>query len=156
MVERVFLNPDNIAHFFCPKCKKLWKKDLSAIQNPTQNVVFNCKCPCGHAYPVVLDRRQYPRKETNLGGAFIHDRKKIRGIIVVKNISLGGLGFELTRDYVIATGDVVLVRFNLDDPFGTLVAKEALIRKIKGSYVGAEFLERIWEHDLLHLYISEP
>ena len=114
MAERVFLSPDNIAHFVCPKCKKLWKKDLSAIQNPTQkNVVFNCKCPCGHAYPVVLDRRQYPRKEMNLGGAFIHDRKQTRGIIVVKNISLGGLGFELTNDYRIASGDVVLVRFNL-------------------------------------------
>ena len=115
MAERVFLNSDNIAQFVCPQCKKLWKKDLSALQNPTQNVVFNCKCPCGHAFPVVLERRQYHRRETNLGGAFIHDRKQTRGIIVVKNISLGGLGFELTNDYRIASGDVVLVRFNLDD-----------------------------------------
>jgi hypothetical protein len=66
------------------------------------------------------------------------------------------LGFELTNDYRIASGDVVLVRFNLDDPFGTLVTKETLIRKIRGHYVGTEFLERIWKHDLLHLYISEP
>lgn len=156
MAERVFLNSDNIAQFVCPQCKKLWKKNLSAIQNPTQNVVFNCKCPCGHAFPVVLERRQFHRRETNLGGAFIHDKKQTRGIIVVKNISLGGLGFELTNDYRIASGDVVLVRFNLDDPFGTLVTKETLIRKIRGNYVGAEFLDRIWKHDLLHLYVSEP
>ena len=155
MAERVFLNSENIAHFLCPQCETLWKKDLSALNNLTTNTVINCRCPCGHAFPVVLERRQYPRKSTNLGGAFIHDRKKTRGIIVVKNISLGGLGFELTSDYRIATGDVVLVRFNLDDPFSTLVARESLIRKISGRYVGAEFLDRIWRHDLLYLYLRE-
>lgn len=155
MAERVFLNAHHIANFLCPQCEKLWKKDLSALQNLTRNTVVNCKCPCGHVFPVVIERRRFPRKSTNLGGAFIHDKKKTRGVIVVKNISFGGLGFELTSDYRIATGDVVLVRFNLDDPFGTLVARESLIRKIRGRYVGAEFLERVWKHDLLHLYLEE-
>lgn len=82
--------------------------------------------------------------------------KKIRGAINIRNVSLGGLGFELTSDYLISPGDIVLVRFNLDDVFNTLITKEALIRKMIKKDVGAEFLEKTWKHDIFHLYINEP
>ncbi|MFC1534226.1 PilZ domain-containing protein [Thermodesulfobacteriota bacterium] len=155
MVERIFLDSENHASFLCPQCQKLFKKDLTKFINHDKKIIFKCQCPCGHSFPVLLDRRRYPRKDTDLRGAFIHDKKRIRGAINIKNVSLGGLGFELGSKYLISTGDILLVRFNLDDVFNTMVSKEALIKKIKNTYIGAEFLERTWKHDLFHLYLGE-
>jgi len=155
MVEKVFLNSENIATFLCPQCQKTFKKDLTNLISNAKKITFKCKCPCGYSFPVLLERRMYPRKNTDLGGAFIHDKKKIRGAINIKNVSLGGLGFELTSNYLLSTGDIVLVRFNLDDAFSTLISKEALIRKMIKKYVGAEFLEKTWKHDIFHLYLKE-
>ena len=155
MVERVFLNSENLATFLCPQCQKSFKKDLTTLISKNNKIRFICKCPCGYSFPVLLERRMYNRKNTDLGGAFIHDKKKIRGAINIKNVSLGGLGFELTSNYLLSTGDIVLVRFNLDDVFNTLITKEALIRKMINWFVGAEFLEKTWKHDIFHLYLKE-
>lgn len=156
MVGSVFLDSENLATFICPQCQRSWKKDLTAFINHNKKILFRCNCPCGHSFPVLLERRRYARKDTDLRGAFIHDKKKIRGAINIRNVSLGGLGFELTSDYLISPGDIVLVRFNLDDAFNTLITKEALIRKMIKKYVGAEFLEKTWKHDIFHLYLNEP
>ena len=155
MIERIFLNSENLATFLCPQCQRSWKKDLTNFMNHNKKIRFKCKCPCGYSFPVLLERRVYIRKNTDINGAFIHDKKKIRGAINIKNVSLGGLGFELTSNYLISTGDIVLVRFNLDDVFNTLITKEALIRKMINMYVGAEFLEKTWKHDIFHLYLKE-
>ena len=155
MVERVFLNSENLATFLCPQCQKSFKKDLTTLISKNNKIRFKCKCPCGYSFPVLLERRMYTRKDTDLNGAFIHDKKKIRGAINIKNVSLGGLGFELTSNYLLSTGDIVLVRFNLDDAFNTLITKEALIRKMIKKYVGAEFLEKTWKHDIFHLYLND-
>lgn len=156
MVQKVFLNSENLADFVCPQCQKVWRKDLTDLVGFQKKIVFNCKCSCGHSFPVFLERRKHPRKDIDLGGAFLHDKRKTRGVIRVKNISLGGVGFELTGNYVITTGDVVLLRFNLDDPFCTLVSKETLVKLVRKNYVGSQFLGDIWKHDLLHLYLSQP
>ncbi|MBN2126083.1 MAG: PilZ domain-containing protein [Deltaproteobacteria bacterium] len=128
---------------------------MTEVRFLKDRIVVTCKCPCGHSFPVAFERRRYPRKATDLGGAFIHDKRKTRGAIRVKNISLGGVGFELAGNYLLSTGDVVLLRFNLDDGLYTLIAKEAMVKKIMGNYVGSEFLGDIWKHDLLHLYLRE-
>ena len=155
MVEKVFLNSQNVATFLCPQCQKSFKKDLTDLMKHNNKIRFRCKCPCGYSFPVMLERRMYERKNTDLTGAFIHDKKRIRGAINIRNVSLGGLGFELTSNYLISTGDIVLVRFNLDDIFNTLISKEALIKKMINRYVGAEFLEKTWKHDIFHLYLKE-
>lgn len=156
MLKKVLLNPENVVDLVCPQCQKLWRKDLTNLVGYQRKIIFNCRCSCGHSFPVFLERRRHPRKNIDLGGAFLHDKRKTRGIIRLKNISFGGVGFELTGDYVIATGDIVLLRFNLDDSFSTLVSKETLIKLIRERYVGSQFLGDIWKHDLLHLYLSQP
>jgi hypothetical protein len=155
MVEKVFVNSENLAEIVCPQCRKVWRKTLTELTVCKKRIIIKCKCPCGHSFPVSFERRRYPRKATDLGGAFIHDKRKSRGVIRVKNISLGGVGFELTGNYLLSSGDIVLLRFNLDDGLCTLISKEATIKKIIDNYVGSEFLGAIWKHDLLHLYLRE-
>jgi len=91
MVEKVFVNSVNIASFTCPECKKSRKIGLSQI-NQFKTNRFKCKCPCGCSFPVILEKRRHNRKPTELTGAFIHDRSKRRGIIIIKNISKSGVG----------------------------------------------------------------
>lgn len=90
-----------------------------------------------------------------MSGAFIHDKTKIRGMIKVKNISVSGIGLEFTSDYHVHEGDRLELRFNLDDDKNSFVCKEAVVRKIKGNYVGAEFGAIIREHDLLYPFIDK-
>jgi hypothetical protein len=92
-----------------------------------------------------------------LTGAYIHDKRKSRGVINIKDLSRSGIGFELTtdsKDCIISTGDILTVRFNLDDVFKTLISKEVITKRIKGKFIGNEFLDILYEHDLLHLYLD--
>ena len=154
MVEKVLLNSKNIATFKCPECKKSWKKDLSKLDDRFKIGRIKCKCPCGFSFPVILDYRRYPRKTTQLTGAFIHDKTKRRGLIYVKNISKSGIGFELSSDQFMHAGDRLSLKFNLDDAEKSFLYKEVMIKKITGKYVGVEFCE--FRHkDGLALYLED-
>lgn len=141
MVEKLFVNSDNIATFECPKCKKSWKKDLSQQIDRFINDRIKCTCPCGFSFPVTLDKRRHLRKITALTGSFVHERSKRRGIIHVKNISKSGVGFELTSEQFMHVGDRLGLKFNLDDPERSFQYKEVIVKKIDGKYVGVEFCE---------------
>jgi len=152
MTEKIFVNSENIVALQCPQCKKTWKKDFSNLSQFNTNRL-RCKCPCGHSFPVILEKRRHDRKAAELSGSFIHDRTKIRGIIHIKNISLSGVGFELTSDQFMHIGDRLGLKFNLDDPPRTFFYKEVIVKKISGRYVGVEFCE-FKHHKALEIYLG--
>ena len=141
MDEKIFVNFENIATFKCPECKKSYTKDLSYLKDHLKNNRIRCNCPCGHSFPAVRDHRRHPRKITNLSGSFVHDRSKRRGSIKVKNISKSGVGFELSSEQFMHVGDRLSLKFNLDDPEGSFLYKEVIVKKIDRKYVGVEFCE---------------
>lgn len=140
--------------FVCASCGRSWIKDVSKFFDPPKASRIKCKCPCGHIFRATLDRRRHSRKTVDFSGAYIHDRRKIRGLANFKNLSESGAGFELSTDRAMATGDQILVRFSLDDANKTFIAKEAEIKKISGLYVGVEFLSKTWPHDPLFAYLN--
>ena len=153
MVEKVFVNSENIASFTCPECKKTWKKDMSQLKHFNTNRL-KCKCPCGYSFPVILEKRRHHRKSTELTGAFIHDRSKIRGLVNIKNISKSGIGFELNSKQFMHVGDRISLKFNLDDQQKSFIYEEGIVKKIDGNYVGVEFCE-FRHRDSLELYLDE-
>jgi hypothetical protein len=155
MIEKVKLDSDYCITLTCPKCKKSYRKNLSNYKSSNKIIKFNCNCPCGYSFSIILDRRRHLRKKAQLTGAFIHDRKKSRGLIDIKNLSSSGIGFEVGSDHVISPGDILTVRFTLDDAFETVISKEVRTKRIKGKYIGNEFLGTIYGHDLLHLYMKD-
>lgn len=87
--------------------------------------------------------RQYVRKQTNIPG--VYQKLTPEGIvgneITVENLSLGGIGFT-TRDGVfMRKGEVIDLEFILDNPERSVISKTAVIRKVEGDYIGAEFVE---------------
>ena len=139
MSEKVFVTLENIGIFECPECRKSWTKDLSNLKNILKNNRVICNCPCGHSFRAVLERRRHPRKITNLKGAFVHDRSQRRGSIIVRNISQSGARLELSSEQFIHVGERLILKFNLDDPEGSFVHKEAIVKKIDGRDIGVEF-----------------
>jgi hypothetical protein len=155
MAEKFRLDSEYSASVTCPKCMRSFKIDLSRLENSMKQVRIKCNCPCGNSFPIILDRRRHERKKTRLTGAYIHDKKKARGLIKIVDLSRSGIGFESSSEHRISRGDILTVRFNLDDAFNTLISKEILTKRINKNFVGNEFLDIIWDHDLLYLYIEQ-
>lgn len=155
MTEKIFINDQDQATFKCPQCGKSWKKDLSNFTDLNKRIRLKCTCPCGHSFPVSQERRQDVRKAVTVTGAYFHDKKKIRGLITVTNISKSGVGLELSTKQSLVKGDKLQLKFNLDNFQKSFIDKEGVVKKIDGNYVGIEFLDTAEEDEALQAYFSE-
>lgn len=89
--------------------------------------------------------RQYVRKETNMPG--VYQKLTPEGIvgneITVENLSLGGIGFTTRDGAFMRKGEIIDLEFILDNPERSVISKTAVIRKVEGDYIGAEFVEAV-------------
>ncbi len=87
--------------------------------------------------------RQYVRKDTNMPG--VYQKLTPEGIvgneILVENLSLGGIGFTTRDSAFMREGEIIDLEFILDNPDSSVISKTAVIRKVEGDYIGAEFVE---------------
>jgi hypothetical protein len=139
MAQSVFINIENKAIFTCPRCTKSKTVDVSKIMFTTSKLNLKVKCPCGNIFPVILERRKFYRKDTNLKGVFILESNNKELPMTVTNISRSGLQFKSSTDTNLKLGDSVLIQFRLDDKFKSLIKKKAIIRRIEGMHIGVEF-----------------
>jgi len=139
MPDKVFITNNNTATFVCPKCKKWKTTDVSKYKNIETAVRVKCKCPCGHSYAVILERRKYIRKNLDLPGKFINHKNNESGNMTVTDISRTGLRIKLNFSQDVVPGDKLKLEFTLDDKQRSLVNKEVIVRSVKDLSVGAEF-----------------
>lgn len=140
--RKVFVNNDNIATFECPKCEKKITMNFSSYMNINEILMMECRCRCGHSNTVVVERRKFRRRTVKIPGVYALRKGNIKGRMTVKDLSRGGLKFELESEKNMKVGDKLFVKFALDDPKKTLIKKDVLIRSIFGRYVGSEFCSR--------------
>ena len=148
MLEKVFVNENNIAVFICPECKKSRNIDVSKYKNLDKASKIKCSCPCGHSYNVILEKRKYYRKKANFPGIYVNIVSSIganfleevgRGTLKVTDISRTGIQFTLNIQHDFSLHDKILVEFRLDDKQRTPIKKEVIIKNINGLEIGAEF-----------------
>jgi hypothetical protein len=142
MTEKVFITSQQMATFVCPKCSRSKTVNVSKYANLDKLIKVNVKCPCGHAYTSILEKRKRYRKETNLPGGYIHiaeGRPVNRGLMTVTDVSATGLKLKLNVSQNCAIGDHMEVEFHLDDRNRTLIKKRVIVRNINGPLVGVEF-----------------
>ena len=94
-----------------------------------------------------LEYRLYHRKSIVVDGiCFDRKKKKYHGIII-KNISIQGLCFELSDAYlpvlpVIYPKDKILfVEFKLTDQDADFITKKCIVREVDHFRVGVEFID---------------
>ena len=143
MSDKIFVNVENMAIFKCPKCGTTRTEDMTAHQSLGKTISTKCTCKCGHTFfvTVMMEKRKYYRKETNLPGQFSTVSNEISGLMTVKNISLSGLRFKLNENKNLNIGDRVNVEFTLDDKQRSVIQKEAEIKFIKDLNIDAEFAD---------------
>jgi hypothetical protein len=142
MTEKVYLTSKQMATFSCPKCARSKTVDVSQYAALDKMVTVNVKCPCGHAYKAILEKRKQYRKETNLPGTYIHfidGQPRDRGLMTVKDLSTTGMKLQLNVKQNFAIGDQLQVEFHLNDVHRTLIKKTVIIRNQREQFIGAEF-----------------
>ena len=148
MLEKVFVNDNNIAVFICPECKKSRNVDVSKHKNLDKASKIKCSCPCGHSYNAILEKRKHYRKITDFPGIYVNIvssigvdflEEVVRGTLRVTDISRTGLQLTLNIQQDFSVNDKILLEFRLDDKQKTSIKKEVVIKNINGLHVGAEF-----------------
>jgi PilZ domain-containing protein len=143
MAEKVFVTESNMAVFECPQCNKAKNVDVSRYKDIRQVVRIKVKCPCGHSYRVVLERRKHYRKDVNFPGTYTYvlpDYREDKGGITVKDLSRSGVKIKLNVKKDFKIGDSLSLEFNINDKQRSLIKKEAVIKKISDLYLGVEFI----------------
>lgn len=150
MTQKIYTNGNSTVTVICPQCHKNKTIDVSGHKKTDKIAVLDCQCECGHSYEVMLERRKFYRKGTDLPGAYTY--KKInfpgtytresdddRGLMTVTDISRSGLKIRVNviRDF--SPGDRLNVEFNLDDRGRSLIKKAVIVRNILGKSIGVEF-----------------
>ncbi|MDY6790710.1 MAG: PilZ domain-containing protein [Thermodesulfobacteriota bacterium] len=142
MAEKVFVAENHMAVFECPQCKIAKRVDVSKYKDIHQVVRIKVKCPCGHSYKVVLERRKYFRKDVNFPGTYTHvlpDYREDKGAMTVKNLSRAGVKIKLNAEKDFKIGDILTVEFRLNDQQRSFIKKKVVIKKISDLYLGVEF-----------------
>jgi PAS domain S-box-containing protein len=151
--QRVFVREDGLVSLTCPHCG-LQESVTTARFEMLGNAV-TVRCACRKQFAAVLEKRRSVRKTVQLEGYFTiagefgpeDTRANIWGPIIVKNLSKSGLRFHSPRADLIAPGDLLVVRFNLNNSNKALIHKKAQVVSIQGNEVGCRF-EGADEYDI--------
>lgn len=141
-MQKAFITRDNKVTFSCPQCKGIRTVDVTQYKTLEKAVKIKVHCPCGHDYPVMLERRKQYRKAVSLPGTFTHmlnHRPAGKGTMVVKDVSRHGLQMRVNNSHHMKVGDLLEVDFKLDDNKRSPIHKEVVIRKIVGYDLGTQF-----------------
>jgi hypothetical protein len=143
MMQKAFISSNNKVTFSCPQCKNTRIVDVAAYKALEKAVKIKVHCPCGHDYPVMIERRKQFRKAVSLPGTYTriyNQRRAGKGTMVVKDVSRNGLSLRVNDSAHMKTGDILEVSFKLDDAKRSAILKEVIIRKIVGYDIGTEFV----------------
>jgi len=140
MLQKVFIANDNTATFVCPECQKSKTANVSKYKDIEKAVRVNFKCPCGHSYSVLLERRKHIRKHLNLSGTFVNKNTSDQGNMTITDLSRSGLRIKLNFPQKLEPGDKLDLEFTLDDKLRSVVKKEVIVRSVKDLSIGVEFV----------------
>jgi hypothetical protein len=115
-------------------------------------VRVKCKCPCGHTYSALLERRKHIRKNLHLEGRYVNKNGGGKGKMEVLDLSRSGLKMKLDMETGVKVGDILRLQFTLDDKQNSEVTKEVTVRSKSGLLLGTEFLS-LDHYDKLGSYL---
>lgn len=137
MVQKVFMNKNNMATFSCPECGKTRQMDVSKFRHIEKKIKLNYTCICKHKFSVILERRQSVRHKISLKGHIIKGLKK--SAILVVDISRFGLKIKCIEQLELKVGEKIFVEFILDDLKLSKIYKGVIVRTISSVEVSAQF-----------------
>jgi len=139
-IKKLYVTADGTVTFICPKCGSMRKEPAQKYKD--HKGTLKIECSCSHSYEVQLEFRKFYRKETNIDGLYIRSSYAGDwGKMVVKNLSMGGCGFETWKKSTLVRGEEIKIEFTLDDRRGSTIKKKAIVTEVEDRYVGCKFVE---------------
>ena len=137
--HKVFVREDGTTVIKCPYCAHA--RTVSVQRFKTIKKILKIKCRCQKSYTVSLEHRKLYRKSTNLKGSYINNTLNNEpGMMIVKDVSMGGIGFEVVGNNRIKKDHELVVTFTLDDTHSSVIKKQVVVRIVVRNFVGCEFL----------------
>lgn len=141
MKERVYPSVEGGgANIVCDKC------GCGVVLDPKDDPVlvenFGFRCRCGNVFRCRIEQRKQYRRRVELKGTYINRVTRDKNSMIVRDISLGGIGFRAPERHGINEGDVLEVSFTLDDGRGTELDRVVTVKVVKNRKIGCEFSEK--------------
>ena len=136
--QKAFVKEDGTTVLKCPHCRHA--RTVSVAELKGKKRILKIKCSCQQSYSVCLELRKTYRKKTKLNGHFVNlSLNNEKGAIIVKNASVGGLGFTVIGRNRIQKDHQLEVTFTLDDLHSSVISKQAVVRFVRDMFVGCDF-----------------
>ena len=140
MEQRILIDSLDTARFACPKCHREKVMQLSEYSIQRHTTKVKCKCKCGHAYGVILEKIIESIQDTKLLGTFNSNGKiQCNGRMIIKKLNSKGIMLKTNIKQSILPGLNLFLEFVLDDAKQSIVKKEVVVKAKKGNYLSAEF-----------------
>jgi PAS domain S-box-containing protein len=144
-VTTVLLSGGQVANVACKNCNHQKQLDISEIR--TLGTQLKVTCTCGETMFIKVELRQEHRKRVELEGMFIRSRNDHLalksddwGRIRVCNLSRHGVGFKASAKTELRVGDLLRVKFTLDNTAGSVIQKAVVVRSVTEGVVGCQFV----------------
>lgn len=143
--QPVFQRGDGLILLTCPYCGI--QDSVSVEQFDMLGNAIRVTCRCRKQFTAVLEKRRFFRKTVHLEGYFalsgevepVETSNNTWGPMVVKDLSKTGLQFSSRKAKLVQPGDLLMVRFNLDNMNEALIHKPARVVSVTGYEVGCQF-----------------
>ena len=146
-MEKIYVSSTNKVTIICPKCGLETNKNVFKFKDTNKRL--KAKCKCGEVFRFTLDFRKYYRKNVQLTGEYFVQGKDEKREILIEDISKTGIKFATLKPHNFSKGDLVELKFNLDNPMGMEVRTRVKILWTIDRNVGAQFNDpNLLERDL--------
>jgi hypothetical protein len=134
---RYYVSDDNQITINCPSCGAVTETDVSKFKDIKREIKVKCKCK--KIFSCSLEFRKHYRKMVKLAGEYLNLSSKERDIMVVTDISLGGVSFRTIEQHTINKGELLNLTFKLNDKKKTEIKIQAKAMSVSDYNVGAKF-----------------
>lgn len=135
---KAYVRDNGIATIVCPNCGIT--KNINSRQLKIGRHTIKLRCKCNTVFAVQIDFRRSYRKPTNLPGTYtILNGGQGGGVIHIRNISKGGIGFTVSGVHTLEKGQMIGVEFQLTDRNMTNLKKKASVVSIINNQIGCRF-----------------
>ena len=156
-IDKVYFNKKHEAIFTCPNCKLARLINVKKFKENNDIVGVKCSCDCIYYINELLpESRKFQRKQANLPGSFLQTTTDMNHFMNVTDLSFSGIKFHTEKEHNLEIGEIIGVRFVLDDGNGTEIRRKVAVRRINGRNIGAEFCDTQCFDMELSYYLMVP
>ena len=138
-MSKVMVKKGDVVIVTCPFCRKTKKMSVAHYKETGQREL-KIKCSCDKVFCICLEYRRHHRKTTRLLGKSVNvSNCKEKQDILIKNVSLGGVGFCAFSEHKTRKDDQLQILFNLNDIPNSLIDAHVMVRSSTNDYIGCEF-----------------